>query len=271
MNYCISCCCLLLVLLECRSLGPLGEPRRAEFAYLYPTEDGLRALSLCVCAKCGSHTLFQTLHKGFVGHYYTREGPPWVHEFMKWNITHVVRRRDIPPNTPITNVIIIRDPVERYLSTYHYIIKCCNASSYHPCYNTRQPGYTTGIAPILPNILHWYDIDSDVQCLHFNEFVTYIKMVANDPYANQHVRSQRFTCPFVQHADNIVTSIQDVARRVNALGIPSFPVLDENPRRWHSRARTPDEGVTDALLHQLHIISRADYNYFERRDHVKVI
>ena len=117
-------------------------------------------------------------------------------------------------------------------------------------------------------MLNDYGVKHDVECLHFTEFVQLLDIASNDRSANEHIRSQRFECPIIDTANTttVMTTIQDVARHVNSLKLPTFPTLEENPQRWHNRSRPVSEEITEELLQKLRRISLPEYDYISTGD-----
>ena len=61
---------------------------RGSKVFAIKSSDGLAALNICICAKCGSTSFFYVLHKMLTGEEFpTKEaGPPWVQQWAHWKL-----------------------------------------------------------------------------------------------------------------------------------------------------------------------------------------
>ncbi|KAJ1616164.1 hypothetical protein T492DRAFT_1152475 [Pavlovales sp. CCMP2436] len=76
----------LLLLLVAASAPRSQELQLLPFRFESPTTG--RTLSMCICAKCGSTSVYAALFAAIAGHPFERwvAGRPIVHEFWKWGL-----------------------------------------------------------------------------------------------------------------------------------------------------------------------------------------
>lgn len=132
--------------------------------FLFSSTNVENSLSVCTCAKCGSSSLFQTLYALISGSRWHRSGPPYVHEYVKWNFPNVTSS----PVPGKLHLIMTRDPVERYVSAFHSKVKCCSDNR-TSCYQDRNDHFVPQLA-ILAGI-------APKNCLTFDEYVNVLERV----------------------------------------------------------------------------------------------
>ena len=159
--------------------------------------DRENSFSVCTCAKCGSTSLFMTLYALISGSKNTRQGPPWIHEFVKWNFPNV-SSSTYPGKL---HLIMTRDPVERYVSAFHSKVKCCrdNRTS---CYKDRGDDFVPSLATLAGGARR--------NCLTFDEYVNALERVqkANkESSLNAHFQPQDIACPIPRGTPTLVFDV----------------------------------------------------------------
>ena len=197
---------------ECRSLPTrwgggvfFGPTKRMGQMFLF-TGNNL-SLSVCICAKCGSTSLFFALYQMISGNAFPRTGPPWVHDFRDWQFANVTDS----PNPGDLHLVVTRDPVDRYVSAFHSKIKCCD-DNVTSCYQDRSdhlgpPLARLAGAPPRP-------------CMSYDEYVhalTAVHRKGLQPYLNPHFKPQHLSCPIPARSPSIVVDLPLASRILSRL------------------------------------------------------
>ena len=89
---------------------------------------GGQHLAMCICAKCGSTSLFSWLYEGIYGAPFdgSHHGPPWVQNVPFWEPppNGAISVSDVPSTGPVDQFTIVRDPLDRYYSAWKSKIRC---------------------------------------------------------------------------------------------------------------------------------------------------
>ena len=89
---------------------------------------GGQHLAMCICAKCGSTSLFSWLYEGIYGAPFgaSHRGPPWVQQVPSWEPppNGAISFSDVPSTGPVDHFTIVRDPLDRYYSAWKSKIRC---------------------------------------------------------------------------------------------------------------------------------------------------
>ena len=87
-------------------------------------------LAMCICAKCGSTSLFSWLYEGIHGvpfdKHHQQGKPPWVQQVSSWEPppNGVIRASEVPTTGAVDEFTIVRDPLDRYYSAWKSKIRC---------------------------------------------------------------------------------------------------------------------------------------------------
>lgn len=150
------------------SLAASREHRpRAHFLYTSPSTH--KSISVCMCAKCGSTSLFRALYFSIVG-VEKGPGPPWVQQFAKWRAPGVrasAERGDV-------HVHVTRDPLDRYISAFHSKIRCCPGEPPKICF----PDDVHKKGESFPNqLIRLSGNSTPVRCLHMADYALALRAV----------------------------------------------------------------------------------------------
>ena len=89
---------------------------------------GGQHLAMCICAKCGSTSLFSWLYEGIYGAPFdeSHHGPPWVQHVPSWGPppNGAISLSGVPSTGPVDQFTIVRDPLDRYYSAWKSKIRC---------------------------------------------------------------------------------------------------------------------------------------------------
>ena len=121
---------------QLRSVLPVpkrsGNVLRANSVVL--STSGQQQLAICICAKCGSTSLFRWLYEGIYGKAFVARDPvrgPWVQNVREWEappkgqILHASSAGELGSNS----FTIVRDPLDRYFSAWKSKIHCNRSAS----------------------------------------------------------------------------------------------------------------------------------------------
>ena len=166
---------------------------------------GETSVTFCSCLKCGSTSFFAALYKALHSQEFVmRNYPPYVQDWGAWD-TPLVTRSSVPGDL---NIVIYRDPIERYVSSWRHRGACCNEYTEKMCIDQDEKLF------FIQMLLRGNKID-DVQgktCLSFPEFVTQLEIVAQrgtEGVQNMHWIPQDVTCPSVP--DTIFVTIEEIS------------------------------------------------------------
>jgi len=89
-----------------------------------------RYITVIACAKCGSTSVLEWLYEALHGHAFhtTHRAEDYVHRIRHWEQVPpmVAVSRPDPPRGAMTYLILARDPLSRYTSSFRSKIQCVN-------------------------------------------------------------------------------------------------------------------------------------------------
>ena len=210
------------------------------FFYLFEN----KSLSVCTCAKCGSTSLFMTLYYAITGSNFTR--PLIIHKYWLWGVQNVKPSNHYGD----LHLIMTRDPVERYVSTYHSKIKCCE-DNVTRCYND----LTDNLAPKLLNIAGF----PSKRCMNFEEYVVVLEKihkVNKVTLMNEHFLPQHLACPIPQLTPTLVFDVSMADKFFSRLrGYGMHPV-----QFYHEHSTPRPQEVDTTRLREL---ARKEYEFVD--------
>mmetsp|Transcript_12144 Transcript_12144/g.36081 ORF Transcript_12144/g.36081 Transcript_12144/m.36081 type:complete len:273 (-) Transcript_12144:24-842(-) len=183
----------------------------------YTSQETGRTLTLCACAKCGSTTVATGFFYAVTGtrhpRGYWRTEP--ISDVRKWhtyrNCTTAACSRGIsrhgpPPEKPGDLAIwVTRDPIERYISSFHSKITCKGEKGDG---GARVPGYQDRADHVAPGLQRLAGLKEQHPCLYWSEYVdvlTRIKKLGRQQSVNIHVKPQHLSCKIIIERTNVVT------------------------------------------------------------------
>ena len=96
-----------------------------------------RYITVIACAKCGSTSVLSWLYEALHGHAFhtTHRSEDYVHRISHWEQVPpmVAVSRPHPPRGATTYLILARDPLSRYTSTFRSKIQCVHESDRGAC------------------------------------------------------------------------------------------------------------------------------------------
>ena len=128
----------------------------------------------------------------------------------------------VPAGMPVESIQLVRDPIDRYVSSYHSKYRCCGEPE-----GAVDPWCIAGLdvndrKRMVPDILRLAEVDSphaSVPCLTWSEFVSILSKVhtmGKSRYLDVHVLPQTITsCGF--SADATKMTIKEFARQAPQL------------------------------------------------------
>lgn len=159
--------------------------------FLFAPPGSRNSLSVCICAKCGSTSVFRALHHAIVGKE-KPAGPPWIQAFMKWRAPGV----SASGIRGSVHVHITRDPIDRYVSAFHSKLRCCPGScrSCHP-----DMAWKSGriLAAELLRLASNQTIEGCARCLHMADYARALRTVhraGRQRRLNSHFLPQHLAC-----------------------------------------------------------------------------
>ncbi|KAJ1619648.1 hypothetical protein T492DRAFT_1084055 [Pavlovales sp. CCMP2436] len=179
---------------------PPRYPPHEAFYYRSPTTN--RTLSMCVCPKCGSSSMYQALFAAIANRTWDRPQPIefGVHKFMRWG-------KGGTPLTGLTQskqpadvqVIVIRDPIARYLWAFRSKVACCpkvGRLSPQPCFRDKDEWKR------IPLLLRLARIGTrryrkNARCLSLDDFALTLHAVHKrgaQASVDEHFRPQQLHC-----------------------------------------------------------------------------
>jgi hypothetical protein len=224
---------------------------RYELPPAYVAPGGAGAFAFSACAKCGSTSLFNAVYTGLYGKRFGLDGPgpPWVQNWEKWPsegrpegslMVSAEALQNKAPTIPKIFFQVVRDPVERYISSFHSKVKCCwrnNTSS--PERKICADDYAD-VPKVVQSIRRLADSDMPAgnPCLFFDEFATLMETIHSkgmqyDADLNQHVRAQTllFEPGWVRWAG----TVQDLGMAMH--GLRNYGLHPINMKHFHGSGR----------------------------------
>jgi len=225
----------------------MGSSFGLRVQYRYRDQEGVPTeLNLRVCFKCGSTSIAQALY--FLEY---QEEYTLGHPFVQLNVTNTYAQKSaqlVEPPINIHNVIVYRDPVERYRSAFKFFIRCC-PGTFQKCWKSNpdhlEEEFLTNQLPYLLDTSGVDKVDYQgrrVECLTWEEFVYLIHQIEDDPTTPLHFRSQRWYFPDIKNATYI--PISEFEETMHALHLPVKLPL----RRYKRRTSLPNEWFEDGFL-----------------------
>lgn len=96
-----------------------------------------RYITVIACAKCGSTSVLAWLYEALHGHAFhtTHKARDYIHHIRHWEQVPpmVAASRPDPPRGATTYLILARDPISRYTSSFRSKIQCVNESGGGAC------------------------------------------------------------------------------------------------------------------------------------------
>ena len=178
---------------------------------------GGTSTTFCSCLKCGSTSfflaLFNSLHEE--NDFEVTDLPPYVQDWGLWT-SPVVSRTLNPGNL---DIIIYRDPIERYVSSFRHRIACC--SEYLPsrreCREQEEKVFFVNM------LLKYNGVREQKSCLTFDEFVQQLEVATArgvEGIQNYHWLPQDITCR--KTPDTIFLTIDEVASELKRLSSEGY-------------------------------------------------
>jgi len=208
---------VLMLLYRAAAVAPAARSRQhAHFYYTSPTTN--RTLSVCVCAKCGSTSVYRSLFGAIAGHAWDRQEAPWVQGFMRWGkdakgTLPGVTRSSRPAGM---HMIVIRDPILRYLSAFRSKVACCpevKGLPPRPCSEIQSGKYVSQLLDLAR-----YEPPRErrnARCLHLDDFALALRAIhdhGDQASINQHFIPQQLWCPPVlQNSGVLLGNVSELA------------------------------------------------------------
>ena len=216
-------------------MASFHTPRNHPFILRYE-KDSPQVLTMCACTRCGASSLYQSLMDAMDVHQVFEEGP-----YMSWAPFSLEE-----PLVNHTHFWIVRDPIERYISTYLFMVQC-NAKGLP---NFRTPNNRLGLSFLSP---------LGVSCLSFDEFVSLLeRLEENAPIQrNAYIRPQHLHCPIPSTSQDVrIMNITAFWPAFNELGIPTLRPL--RPLHLQSQDGKPLT-ASPRVLHRLCRLTQSEY------------
>lgn len=158
------------------------------FRYTSPSTN--RSLSVCICAKCGSSSVYNALHLAILARK-KRPGPPSIHSYGSWGAPGVAQ--SAAPGD--VHVWVTRDPIERYLSAFHNKLRCCPGTRVRCCPSGGSTSCGHGLAR---SLLRLAGNASGAQCLHMDGYahaLGEVHRMRQQRLLDEHFLPQHLGCP----------------------------------------------------------------------------
>lgn len=205
-------------------------------------------LSVCICSKCGSTSLFQLLHRAVSGP--EHELPSNIWDYVGWGIPSVSDSQKIGDY----HIIIYRDPYERYISAYRSKLQCCD-DGVSACYFDRDHLYD--------HLTYLAGMKIQKKCLTFTEYERALQRIFDqnlERTLDPHFRPQHYWCDFSNENSSskiIYTKVSTFDSVLNSLNIPGLKKL----RIGHTHKTAHNELPHSTIIEN---ISRSEYETFNR-------
>lgn len=172
---------IILFILLC----PATAHRIFQYTTTTPNTD-VRTFAICTCAKCGSSSVFRALYESIYGEKYHGHK---LHKFNAWPEMPDARiDRPTRVSQKVDEVYQInRDPLDRYISSFHSKIKCCPLST-KKCFPDRD----RFIGPLLK--LARMSNKNNPECLNFDEYTQVLQRIhenGDEALINEHFSPQK--------------------------------------------------------------------------------
>jgi hypothetical protein len=204
-----------------------GLLRYGFFKYTSPQTN--KSLSLCICAKCGSTSIFEALHRSILGRPFpappkrtSRRPPlgPFVQRFHAWGADGVTRA-DTPGDV---HFHVVRDPIERYVSAFHSKLRCCPGVGDRPCMKDE-------FDPRVGSLLRLVGNSSKRRCLHFADYALALRAASRmglQAELDGHYLPQTLSCPRYDSSSGLLVvegDAQQLAAAVDRVSEPDRPLV----------------------------------------------
>lgn len=233
--------------------------------YVAPGGKGMVVFS--VCAKCGSTSAYNAMYSSIYGvPFPIVSGKPYIQTQYMWPkqgrplgslfVSNILLQAELAkPDTLLASATIpkiffqvVRDPVDRYFSTFHSKLKCCDPNTEHP-YTSKtrkscapdQPNskQTRAIKGVVGSIRHIAESEMPPgdECLYFDEFATLMETIhrkgrQHSHMFNTHALAQTVNVPLGW--TGWVGTIRDLTVAVNGMRLGLHPL---NITRSHKTSR----------------------------------
>jgi len=265
-NFYASALLLLTLLLSTRQCLCAAKPMGALVISILSV-DRQFALITCGCAKCGSTSLLNMEYQFLLG-----KRPPEkldIHHPELWGAPRGLRfERTFPFQPPLhvpamRAVVVVRDPVDRYISAWHSKVKCC---SLVPCYDDigkRHGQSAKHVAALKKYMPH----PPKRVCLTFDEYVDALASAAKSGKIGDidiHFRPQYAVCRLPESLHPTYTVIKNASAILNTLAptMGRFRVKDMRIHQTTNRNATKDLPLR-SLQPICESIIRREYEYLD--------
>lgn len=179
---------------------------------LMKVTSGDTQITFCTCLKCGSTSFFLALYNALhEDDFLVTNHPPYVQDWGRWS-SPLVSRSPYPGDL---NVVIYRDPIERYVSSFRHRAACCT-EYVKECTDQEEKAFFVNILLELNN-------EGEKSCLAFDEFVQQLETAAArgvESILNLHWIPQDITCPHTP--DTIFVTIDELAPELTRLSSKGY-------------------------------------------------
>ena len=178
------------------TVGAALRLKQATVMKITAPTDAARSITMCMCLKCGSTSIFASLYQKLNGRpFIIQDSPPYVQDFGSWHHPLVTFTTD--PGS-VANFQIVRDPIERYVSAFADKVQCCLVAC--------DKGFESIF--LVQSLLSLNGLrNASKACFTFDEFVHQLVLAresGRDPFLNFHWLPQSMMCP---HFNDTVSCI----------------------------------------------------------------